>query len=394
MNVGLPTPDSDPVLPAEVLDQLWPEDGVLTSLPVGAVLAGVGVSGIVWAVLRARRARRARRANGVPRPRRSALGTATIATSGCLVIALGAAIGVNGRTGYVPTWDALRVKLVGWGIGTSPPPGLAERGTVRTVEIPGGPDAQMVDQAAWVYLPPGFDPDGEARYPVVYLLHGTPDDPSSWFAGGHVPRTMDVLIGHGLIDPMIVVSPTTNGEGPGGLDTECLDSTKGGEQAETYLTTTVVRTIDRSYPTLADRAHRVIGGMSAGAFCALNVGLRHQEDFGTILGIETYGEPGESVERAMLSTQAEIDANTPLTYLPTMTFTHPVAVFLDSGAESSKEARTTAQMAAYLAEQGQTVWLREEPGLGHTWRMAAVALPYGLLFAQEQMDRLAAGDVG
>jgi enterochelin esterase-like enzyme len=388
MRSGLPTPDSDPFLPPEVLEQLWPEDRVLTDLPVAVTIGAAGVAGIVWAVRRARRVRRERRASGtdVPGSWHRTSATAALAASGVVLLALGASLVANWRSGYVPTWEALGVKLVALGVLEAPPSGLAERGTVRTVDIPGRPGAQIADQAAWVYLPPHYDPEGPDRYPVVYLLHGSPDEPSSWFAGGYVPHTMDVLLDAGLIDPMIVVSPTANGTGARGFDTECLDSTKGGSQVETYLTCTVRETIDDRFNTLTDRAHRVVGGMSAGGFCALNLGLRHLDLYSTILAIEPYGDPGEKTERAMLSTQAEIDANTPFTYLPTMEFPEPVAVFLDSGEKSPKEAVTTAQMAGFLEEQGQTVWLREEPGQGHDWRMAAIALPYGLVFAQQQMD--------
>jgi len=394
VSAGLPTPDTDPGLPEDVLRRLEPTETYLTNYPVAVGLAVLGLALLGWVVVRARRARRARRAGAargeeVRRPLRARFATTALAVVGVLSLVLGLAVGANAYVGYVPTWDAVRVQLVGLGLAdlsSGSPGGGAHRGEVRTLAIPGTAAEQIEDQDAWVYLPPGFDPDGSTRYPVVYLIHGSPDDPSSWFAAGRVPRTMDVLIRDGRIDPMIVVAPTVNGTGPRGLDTECLDSTRGGEQVETYLTKTVVDTIDSTYPTLTDREHRVIGGMSSGGFCALNVGLRHLDLYGVILGIEPYGDPGPGAARTMLSTQAEIDANTPTTYLPTMTFTQPVSVFLDSGTEAPKESRTTVRrLAADLEQQGQTVELREEPGQAHTWSMAAIALPYGLVFAHEQM---------
>ncbi|MGW9416731.1 alpha/beta hydrolase [Cellulosimicrobium funkei] len=393
MATGLPVPDTDPALPAAVLRELQPAETYLTSYPVAVVLTVLGAGAVAWAVVRARRgarARRARRARGEDprRPWRSRVATASLAALGALSLVLGLAVGANTYSGYVPTWGAARVQLVALGLAdlSADAPGGAHRGQVRTLAIPGTAAEKIADEDAWVYLPPGFDPEGSTRYPVVYLIHGSPDDPSSWFAAGRVPRTMDVLIRRGLVDPMIVVAPTVNGTGPGGLDTECLDSTTGGEQVETYLTTTVVDTVDATYPTVADREHRVLGGMSSGGFCALNVGLRNLDLYGAILAIEPYGNPGPGPERTMLSTQAEIDANTPTTYLPTMTFTHPMPVFLDSGQDAPREALTTVRrMAQDLEDQGQTVELREEPGQAHTWAMAATALPYGLVFAQRQM---------
>jgi enterochelin esterase family protein len=49
-----------------------------------------------------------------------------------------------------------------------------------------------------VYLPPGYDEKGEARYPVVYFLHGFSGSGLSWLNAApftrNVPERLDHLI--------------------------------------------------------------------------------------------------------------------------------------------------------------------------------------------------------
>src|SRR5664280_2537066 len=51
-------------------------------------------------------------------------------------------------------------------------------------------------------------------------------------------------------------------------DSECVDG---------------VAAVDAQLRTVADRSHRAVGGMSAGGYCALNLGLRHRDTFAAIV---------------------------------------------------------------------------------------------------------------
>ena len=57
-----------------------------------------------------------------------------------------------------------------------------------------------------VYLPPGYE-KSSARYPVLYLVHGSGDTPESWVNAGHANFILDNLIADGKAKPMIVVMP-------------------------------------------------------------------------------------------------------------------------------------------------------------------------------------------
>jgi len=261
-------------------------------------------------------------------------------------------------------------------------PNPAGTGQVTAQSVPTPADLRMPVSTTWVYTPPGYNPRAATRYPVVYLVHGTPGRSSDWFTGGDVARVMDVLIAQRLVRPMIIVAPDINGAGR--ADTECLNSTRGGSQVETYLTSVVVPWVDKNYATRADWSHRVIGGMSSGGFCALDQGLRHPELYGSIIALEPYDTPG-SGGRAMLSTRAEYDAHSPRRYLPTMTFAHPVATFLDIGSLGSGGASQTRRTAAQLIARGQTVVSRVESNQSHNWTMARTGIPYGLIFASSNL---------
>jgi len=416
----LPEPETGTTLPPAVLRELAGRSDWMSSWWTVTLLAAAAVL-VAVLVARDRRRGAAPRADGSDAPagggpggpggpgaagpgadrpgpegrarRRRAWRTGVGTTASGLLVILAATAAVNTYAGYVPNVAALRTTMAGWGV-VEPPPshrdapsardGSATTGSVTSTPVT-APDLGMADGTTWVYTPPGFDPAAATRYPVVYLVHGSPGRPSDWFAAADSANVMDTLLTAHLVQPMILVSVDVNGTGPSARDTECLDSTRGGAQVETYVTDVVVPWVDENLPTVPDRAHRAIGGMSSGGFCALNLGLRHLDTFSAIMALEPYGDPGDGGRR-MLATQQELDANSPSHYLPTMDFPEPVAVFLDSGTESPRSDReTNRRLAAVLTERGQTVELREERGQGHTWAMVRAGLPYGLTFLSEHL---------
>ncbi|HEX4706050.1 MAG TPA: alpha/beta hydrolase-fold protein [Pseudonocardiaceae bacterium] len=234
-----------------------------------------------------------------------------------------------------------------------------------------------------VMIPPGYGSPANAgrRYPVVYLVHGFPAGSSDdWFTAGDALSTMQDLLGDRLVQQMIVVAPDMTAEQPT-TDWECLN-VPGGPQLEDYLVNTVVPGIDRQFRTVADRGHRSLGGMSGGAYCALNIGLKHLASFGSLLITLPYDSLGDSA--GILAGHPELIApNTPQKYIPTMKFTYPVSVIIATGKSAPSDVTTTYRVANALAARGQYVAVHLEPGLTHTWRAARAALPYLLAFANQ-----------
>ncbi|MDX6568153.1 MAG: hypothetical protein QOH15_731 [Gaiellales bacterium] len=131
-----------------------------------------------------------------------------------------------------------------------------------------------------VYLPAGYASHPGTRYPVLYLLHGTPGDPRTAFVNSlHLGPRMDALSAGHLIRPMLVVMPPGS---PSTYDraTEWANGPLAGAGWFRYLTHDLVRAVDSRYRTIPARAGRAIAGYSSGADAALNAILWHPSTYG------------------------------------------------------------------------------------------------------------------
>ncbi len=61
----------------------------------------------------------------------------------------------------------------------------------------------------YIYTPPGYEASN-AKYPVLYLLHGGGGDEDAWTSMGRATVILDNLIAQGKAKPMIVVMPNGN----------------------------------------------------------------------------------------------------------------------------------------------------------------------------------------
>lgn len=133
----------------------------------------------------------------------------------------------------------------------------------------------------YVYLPPGFT--RSTRYPVMYLLHGMPGSPSEYLYGTDLVDFVDPEIASGAVQPFIAVMPAA---GPG-------DKYNGewAGQWENGLVADTVPWVDATLPTIASPADRVIAGLSAGGYGAVDIALRHPEIFGAAESWSGYFTP-------------------------------------------------------------------------------------------------------
>lgn len=284
---------------------------------------------------------------------------------------------VNIYAGYAPTLSSVPSMVGGT---TASAISARSGGRLRTMMI-GAPRLDIKPRPAYVYLPRGYDSprERERRYPVVYLIHGYPGGAYDWLRAGRLAGIMDDLTRARLIPPMIAVTPDANGSWF--HDSECLNQVHG-PQVATYLTHTVVHAVEHRFRTLHLRRDRLFGGASSGGFCALNIGLRYQSEFGALLAFEPYGTPGAPLRTTLLGgSEALYRANSPAMYLPHMRFRHHVIAYLDAGGAAPRDVRRVRGLARQLAARGQTVAFRVVPHQTHTWREAANGLPYGLAFA-------------
>ena len=159
-------------------------------------------------------------------------------------------------------------------------------GSVSTFQMP-APWAGGETIAQVIYTPPGYESNGNRRYPVLYE---TPMDFSLWDSATNVKVALDTLIDRGVVPPMIVVFAWT---GPGPYpDSECADSYDGREQMDSFLSRTLVAYVDSHYPTIARADARAITGMSQGGYCAAILALRHPDVFATSVPFSGYFRAG------------------------------------------------------------------------------------------------------
>jgi len=153
---------------------------------------------------------------------------------------------------------------------------------------------------AMVYLPPQYEADTKARFPVLYLQHGGGEDETGWIRQGRANFILDNLIAAGRSRPMIVVMAygyaRRAGEPPPDLtgrpfgSPEMRKAMQDMAQAfEDDVTQALVPFVDATYRTLADRDHRAMAGLSMGGMQTFQVTLNHLDLFSHIGGFSGAG---------------------------------------------------------------------------------------------------------
>ncbi|MDR3710165.1 MAG: alpha/beta hydrolase-fold protein [Capsulimonadaceae bacterium] len=151
------------------------------------------------------------------------------------------------------------------------------------------------NRRVFVYTPPGYNPANTTRmYPTLYLLHGYPDfGDMGWIKYGRAPQEIDELIVQKKIPPIIVVFPNAQGIGEFG-DSEYINATnpvtasRPGSQMLDFISEDLPHWVDAKYVTDGEPRHRWIGGVSTGAYGAVNIALQHPLQFGAAISLSGY----------------------------------------------------------------------------------------------------------
>ncbi len=177
----------------------------------------------------------------------------------------------------------------------------------------------------YVYTPPDYM-TSNARYPVLYLLHGGGGDEDQWINLGRANVIMDNLIAAGKVKPMIVVMPNGNapqivaqgygygpiprplpaarggqpggggpgapaaaGEGRGGASGAAQSGRGRGMMSGPYegsypqsLVNEIVPFVDKNYRTIANKNNRAIAGLSMGGMHTIQATNNNPGVFGWI----------------------------------------------------------------------------------------------------------------
>jgi S-formylglutathione hydrolase FrmB len=143
-----------------------------------------------------------------------------------------------------------------------------------------------------VYLPPSYGRDTARRYSVAYYLHGLSGSETDWLSRGAIDAVADSLFARGTSEMIIVMPDGDDGWWTTWTDQvgfrNCADTLKNEsperfcvehQRYDEYLARDVVRHVDSTYRTKADRDNRGIAGLSMGGYGALAIALRYPEVF-------------------------------------------------------------------------------------------------------------------
>jgi len=151
---------------------------------------------------------------------------------------------------------------------------------------------------ALVYLPPDYDANTKARYPVLYLQHGGGEDETGWIRQGRANVILDNCITAKECKPMIVVmaygyarragQPVPNAM-PGPSPEAARAREDMTKTFEDDVKLALIPFVDKTYRTLTDRDHRAMAGLSMGGFQTFHVTLNNLDLFSHIGGFSGAG---------------------------------------------------------------------------------------------------------
>ncbi len=164
-------------------------------------------------------------------------------------------------------------------------------GTVRTDTI--WSPSLGAYKALVVYLPPSYDAQRSARYPLLVYLHGRSGNERNWTETGLLHRTMDSLVRAGGREAIIAMPDGDDGwyttwNQLGDITACRADPVRREPSAsycvpwtryDDYIARDVVAHLDARYRTRAFRDARGIAGLSMGGFGAITLALQYPDVF-------------------------------------------------------------------------------------------------------------------
>ena len=240
--------------------------------------------------------------------------------------------------------------------------GILSRGTIVQNSF-ASPALAGQARSFLVYLPPSYNtPEGKSkRYPVLYLLHGSPGGDRDWITAGKANQSADILIALGKTPELIIVLP--DGNGRPGATSEWGNSFDQKQLIETYVARDLVKYVDQKYRTIPEAAYRGIGGLSMGGFGAMNIAVRHPDVFGFVISLGGYYRAGGSIWG---NNAAYMRLNSPADVLPTEKQAWKLQIFLGAGTKDQPYYTDTMQFAQELDHLHIPYHLDVEKGF-HSW---------------------------
>jgi S-formylglutathione hydrolase FrmB len=187
--------------------------------------------------------------------------------------------------------------------------------TMTTNALPGIVNVRILLPAAYASHP-------QARYPVLYLLHGTSGTASDWTVMGNAEQATAGL-------PLIVVMPDIAlNDGGGGY---CTNFPDGTQDWTTFHIDELIPWVQANLRTLNTRSERAIAGLSQGGFCSLSYAARYPSLFGEALSFSGVADIAQNptARSAFVGVQAATATGLDGGLAPDAFFGNPVSNYLN-----------------------------------------------------------------
>ena len=275
------------------------------------------------------------------------------------------------------------------------PSGQFPRGAVIETTIP-GPVSGVGNLPATVWLPPQWFSQPERRFPVLYLLHGTPGAPAPGLEPYVGPSTLFTnanaddaaqLAATRRDEPVVLVAPVVSRMEE---DSECVDGALG--KWHTYLTQDVPAWVTAQPRMETDAEHAGIAGYSMGGFCAQVAALRHPSLFslfgnlsGTVKVDYATSSGGYPALFGVADPSALVAENDSINIIRTQPDSRSVHSWLRTGnADDASLLAAQQEYAATARELGMEVVISAVPG-GHDFGVWQPGIHDWITWATDQL---------
>jgi S-formylglutathione hydrolase FrmB len=252
-------------------------------------------------------------------------------------------------------------------------------------------------------LPPSYDSDKTARYPILYSLHGLGGNAQTLVDSGGLDLIED-LWQQKQIGEFLIVTPDAD-------RTFYVNSLNGRVRYQDFFMREFIPYIESHYRVRAERRYRGISGMSMGGYGALRFAFLYPNLFGSVSAhspalVENGPRGGISPQQAMIISRflgsafgtpfdrAYWDRESPFTIVRERPRPVGFQIYFDCGSEDSYGFnRGTAAFDKLLTARGIPHEFHLYPG-AHDWAYFAQHLPASLEFHSHAFRLTPAGKRG
>ena len=226
-----------------------------------------------------------------------------------------------------------------------------------------------ITQTVDVITPTGYSSTDGKTYGVIELLHGYPGGPDGILQGLGIQAELDKAIAAGIIPPAIVVAPGLN------VDEEAHDCAdiEGRPAVYTWVSHDVPEMIRHNFPnTTSNRDGWMIGGFSAGAYCAIWTALRTPETYGAAASLSGYDT---QIEGQMTNQGDQYLADNTLSTMLANRTPDGLRIYAMAAGDDAVGGAYTALKMASAVKEPDTVTTDVPPTGGHTGPLWSEHIP-------------------